>query len=161
MGVEYDARVMEVTIEAYAQVMAELASAGEGRAAGHAGGDPRAPVLARHGLDEASWAAIDDRWQAELSAALDPDDDGVPEILSAYAAAYEAAQRALAPPISIEQLAQVTRLLHASGDVRAALAKVGVTLADYVRGTEHWSRQLAQDPELERRFDDVVLHGQT
>jgi hypothetical protein len=150
VGVEYDTRVMERTIEAYAQVMAELASAGEARA----------PVLARHGLDESSWAAVDDHWQAELSAALDPEDDGVPEILSAYAAAYEAAQRALAPPISIEQLAQVTRLIGASGDVRAALAKVGVTLADYVRGTEHWSRQLVADPELERRFNDVVLHGQ-
>ena len=140
---------MTLTIEVYAQVMAELAAAGEARAS----------VLARHGLDESSWAAIDDHWQAALSAALDADDDGIPEILSVYAAAYEAAQRALGPPISIEQFAQVTRLLHAGADVRAALARVGVTLADYVRGSEHWSRQLAGDPEIERRFNDVVLHG--
>jgi hypothetical protein len=140
---------MTLTIEVYAQVMAELAAAGVARA----------PVLASHGLDESSWAAIDDHWQAALSAALDADDDGIPEILSVYAAAYEAAQRALGPPISIEQFAQVTRLLHAGADVRAALAKVGVTLADYVRGSEHWSRQLAGDPEIERRFNDVVLHG--
>ncbi len=140
---------MTLTIEAYAQVMAELAAAGEGRAA----------VLARHGLDEARWDVIDDRWQEELSAALDPEDDGVPEVLSRYAAAYEAAQRALAPPITIEQFAQVTRLLQASGDIRAALAKVGVTLADYVRGTEHWSRRFAEDPELDRRFHEVLAHG--
>jgi hypothetical protein len=150
MGVEYHAHGMAMTIETYAQVMAELASAGEARA----------PVLAARGLDESSWAAIDDHWQGALSAALDPEDDEIPAILSDYAAAYEAAQRALAPPISIEQFAQVTRLLQAGGDVRAALAKVGVTLADYVRGTEHWSRQLATDEELERRFHDVVLHGQ-
>jgi len=149
VGVEYHALGMAMTIEAYAAVMAELASAGEARAR----------VLARHGLDESSWAAIDDPWQEALSAALDPEDDGVPAILSAYAAAYEAAQRALAPPISIEQFAQVTRLLQASGDIGAALAKVGVTLADYVRGSAHWSPQLAGDPELERRFHDVVLHG--
>lgn len=149
MGVEYDTQGMILTIEAYAQVMAELASAG----------DDREPVLARHGLDEASWDALDTRWQDELSAALDPDDDGVPEVVSRYVAAYEAAQRAIAPPITLEQFAQVTRLLSASGDVRAALAKVGVTMADYVRASEHWTRQIAGDEELERRFDQVVRHG--
>ena len=140
---------MDLTLEAYAQVMAELASAGEAREA----------ALARHGLDEARWEAIDAHFQAELSAALDVDDDGIPAILSAYAAAYEAAQRALAPPISIEQFARVTRLLQASGDVRASLAKVGVTLADYVRGSEHWSRRLAGDEELERRFQEALRGG--
>jgi hypothetical protein len=140
---------VDLSIEAYAQVMAELASAGDARAA----------ALARHGLDEARWEAIDARWQAEISAALDADDDGIPAILSAYAAAYEAAQRALAPPISIEQFARVTRLLQASGDVRASLAKVGVTLADYVRGSEHWSRRLAGDEELERRFQEALRGG--
>lgn len=141
---------MTMTVEAYAKVMAELAAAGEARA----------PVLARHGLDESSWEAIDDHWQEALSAALDVEDDGVPEILSSYAAAYEEAQRTLGPPISIEQFAQVTRLLHASGDLRAALAKVGVSLADYVRGSEHWSRQLAADSDLERRFHEVVQRGE-
>jgi hypothetical protein len=140
---------MILTVEAYAQVMAELASAG----------DDRAAVLARHGLTEATWEAADDCWQDELSAALDPEDDGVPEVISRYAAAYEAAQRAIAPPIPLEQFAQVTRLLSASGDLRAALAKVGVTLADYVRGSEHWSRRLAGDEELERRFDEVLRRG--
>ncbi|MFT3772981.1 MAG: hypothetical protein QM820_46960 [Minicystis sp.] len=137
---------MKLSIERYAAVMAELAAAG----------DARGVVLARHGLDEARWDAVDTYWQAQISAALDQEDDGVAEIISAYAAAYEAAQRALAPPISIEQFAMVTRLLQTSGDLRAALAKVGVSLADYVRGTEHWSRQLATDPDVERRFDDVL-----
>jgi hypothetical protein len=143
---------MTLSIEAYAQVMAELASAAEGV-------DARAATLARHGLDEAGWTAVDDHWQDALSAALDPDDDEIPAILESYASAYQAAQRALAEPISVEQLAQVTRLLHASGDVRAALAKVGVSMADYVRGTEHWSRQFAGDPDLERRFHEVLRTG--
>ena len=150
MRVEYHDPRVDQTIEAYAQVMAELASAGEARG----------PVLSRHGLDEASWAAIDDRWQARLSAALDVDDDGVPELLSAYAAAYGLAQRALAAPISLDQFALVTRLLNASGDLRASLAKVGVTLADYVRGSEHWSRRLAGEPDLEARFHEVLRTGQ-
>ncbi len=149
---------MALTIEAYAQVMAELASApdaGQPRAAAAA----RDEILARHGLAEAAWEAVDGHWQAALSAPLDPDDDEIPAVISDYAAAYEAAQRALAPPISVEQLALVTRLLQASGDVRAALAKVGVSFADYVRGTEHWSRQFAGDPDLERRFHEVLRSG--
>lgn len=140
---------MELTIESYAVVMAELASAG----------DARAEVLARHGLNEASWDAIDTHWQGRLSEALDQDDDGGSEIVSAYAAAYESAQRALAPPISLAEFALVTRLFQASGDLRASLSKAGVTLADYVRGTEHWSRRLATDPEVERRFDALLRRG--
>jgi len=142
---------VSLTIEMYAQVMAELASAGDARAA----------VFARHSLDEARWETIDTHWQAQLSEALDQDidDDSVPEILAIYAAAYEAAQRSLAPPIALDQFAMVTRLLDASGDLRASLAKVGVTLADYVRGSEHWTRQLAGDPELERRFHEVLRSG--
>ncbi len=149
--VEYDTARVENDIEVYARVMAELASAG----------DARGEVLARHGLDEARWEAIDTRWQAQISAAMDqdPEDDGVPEILVRYAAAYDVAQRSIAPPISLDQFALVTRLLGASTDVRAALARVGVTFADYVRGSEHWSRKLAGDPELERRFDEVLRTG--
>jgi hypothetical protein len=129
-------------MEGYAGVMAELAAAG----------DARADVLARHGLDEASWDALDEAFQAELSAAMAAPDDEVPAVLSAYAAAYEAAQRALGPTLSIERFAEVTRLVSASGDVRAALARVGVTLAEYVRATEHWPRRMAEDDAIERRF---------
>lgn len=149
--VEYDAADVEQSIEAYAQVMAKLASTG----------DAREEILAHHGLDEARWEAIDNYWQARLSEAMEqePDDDSIPEIISMYAAAYEGAQRSMASPISLDQFAMVTRLLDASGDVRASLSKVGVTLADYVRGSEHWTRQLAKDPDLERRFHDVVRNG--
>jgi hypothetical protein len=137
---------VDVTIEAYAALMAELAAAG----------DRRAAVLARHGLDEDGWELIDAHWQDALSAALDEEGDGVADLVSRHAAAYQAAQQALTAPISLEQLAQVTRRLQASGDLRASLAKVGVTLAEYLRGTEHWSRRIATDPEIERRFHEAL-----
>lgn len=141
---------MDLSIEAYAEVMAELAAAGEARE----------QTLARHGLDEARWEEIDALWQERLSAALEGDaDDGVAKLVSAHAAAYEAARRALAPPISLDQFAQVTRLFQASGDLGASLSKVGVGLADYVRGSEHWSRQLAGDPSLQLRFTQVLRGG--
>ena len=151
LTVEYDACEVDPTVTDYARVMAELASAG----------DTRDEVLARNGLNEARWEAVDTHWQAQLSEAMDQDsdDDSVPEILATYTAAYEAAQRAIASPISLDQFAMVTRLLDASGDIRASLGKVGVTLADYVRGSEHWTRQLAGDPELERRFHEVLRRG--
>ncbi|MDI1443574.1 hypothetical protein [Polyangium sp. 6x1] len=139
---------MDLDLEAYATVMAELAAAGSARD----------EVLARRGLSEERWEAIDAHWQERLTEALAEDDDGVPALLAAYTAAYEVAQRALAPPIPLERFARITRLLQATGDLQAALAKVGVTLADYARSNEHWSRRMAEDPDDERRFQ-AALRG--
>ena len=147
---------MTVDLEAYAQIMAELA------ASAPMGGDPdaaakREAILAKHGLDEASWNDIDGAWQERLSAALDEDDeDGVSPLFATYVAAYEAAQHTHGALISVEQLARVTRLLQASGDLRAALAKVGVTMAEYVRGTAHWARRFASEPDVARRFEEAL-----
>ncbi|UQA55437.1 hypothetical protein [Polyangium aurulentum] len=137
---------MDLDLEAYATVMAELAAAG----------DARTEVLARHGLDEDRWDAIDSHWQERLSEALAEEAEGIPALLAAYTAAYAAAQRALTPPMPLEQFARVTRLLQATGDLQAALAKVGVTLSDFVRSNEHWSRRMAEDPAEERRFQDAL-----
>lgn len=140
---------VDLGIEAYAQLMVELAAAGDARAA----------VLARHGLDEDRWAEIDASWQEQLSEALDEEGDGVADLLVRYTAAYEAAQRALGPVISLELFARATRLFQASGDMRGALAKTGVTFSDYVRASEHWSRRMTEDPDLEQRFHDVLRGG--
>ncbi|MDI3284247.1 hypothetical protein [Polyangium sp. 15x6] len=139
---------MDLDLQAYATLMAELAAAV----------DTRDEVLARRGLSEERWEAIDAHWQERLSEALAEEEEGVPALLAAYTAAYEAAQRALAPPIPLEQFARITRLLQATGDIQAALAKVGVTLADYVRSSEHWSRRMTEDPAEERRFQ-AALRG--
>jgi hypothetical protein len=137
---------MELSLEAYATVMAELLAAG----------DARGEALERHGLDEDRWETIDTFWQERLSEAIEPQEDGIPGLLAAYSAAYEAAQRALSPVISIEKFARVTKLLQSSLDIHAALAKVSVTFAEYVRSCEHWSRRIAEDPEVERRFEDAL-----
>jgi hypothetical protein len=137
---------VDLDIEAYAAVMAELAAAG----------DARSEVLARRGLDEDQWDALDSEWQARLSEALDDEGDGVPALVARYAAAYEAAQRALGDPLPLEQFARVTRLLQATGDMQAALAREGVTLSDYIRSSEHWSRRMTEDPAEARRFKDAL-----
>ncbi len=140
---------MDLDLSTYATVMAKLAAAGADRAA----------VLASHDLDERRWDAVDTAWQQNLSAALDADEDGVPALVSEHAASYAAAQRALALPISLEQLAQVTRLLGASGDLRASLAKAGVALDAYLRGSEHWTRHIVEDPETERLYREALRRG--
>jgi hypothetical protein len=135
---------VDLDLETYARIAAELALAGAARA----------DVLAKHGLDEDAWDDIDDGWQERLSAADDEveAEDGVAPLVALFLAAYQAAQQGLAPPISIETLALVTRLVETSGDLGSALARSGVTLLDYVRGSEHWAPRLASDPDVARRF---------
>jgi hypothetical protein len=144
---EYDARV-DLDAAGYARICVERG----------AGGEPRARVLARHGLDEASWRAADAAWQERISEAMAADGDEVPAVLSEIATATAAAQEAIAPPISLEQFALATRLVDAGADLGAALAAAGVTLAEYVRGSQHRSRRIAEDAAIEARFE-AALRG--
>jgi hypothetical protein len=132
-------------VETYATLTVALAD----------GGRSREEVLGEQGLDEESWAALDQFWQDQLSAALDEDVDGVPPLVAAYAAAFDrarAASRAGAKILSIERFADATREIQRRGDPVAALAHVGVTLADFLRANEHWTRRMVEDPDLLQRF---------
>lgn len=155
---------MEIDVETYAQIMAELVHAGE----------TRDEVLTRRGLTEEAWDEVDSYWQARLFEGDDENEQGfgaqgaagnpesqmfnqeVSPLLTAYAKAFEAAQRTLGSAISLEQFAETTRLLQATGDLRASLLRVGITFADYIRGSEHWSRKIVLDKDLERRFAAIL-----
>lgn len=137
---------MECDVEMYAQIMAELVHAGEARD----------EVLLRRGLTEETWDEIDAHWQTQLFDMDDEDELGVSPLLTAYTRAYEAAQASLGAAISLEQFAEATRLLQATGDLRASLQRVGITFADYIRGSEHWSRKIVLDKDLERRFTAIL-----
>jgi hypothetical protein len=131
-------------VRAYAAIAGELGG----------GGRPRAAVLADHGLDEASWTALDDAWQARLSAAIDQADDGVPPLVAAYTEALtQALQRGEPGVLSLERYAETTRALERSGgDVAAALSKQGVTLAQFLKANAHWARRMVEDPAVAQRF---------
>lgn len=133
---------MDLSIEAYASLMAELDTTS----------DERDEVLARHGLDEEQWDEIDTDWQKRLTAELEGDEDGVPLLVATYAAAYQHALRSRDPPISLAEFARVLKFFQASGDLQAALAKAGVTLADYLRSNEYWTHRMAREPDEEQRF---------
>lgn len=135
----------DIDVETYAALAAALAE----------GERPRAAVLGEHGLDEASWGAVDRDFQDRMSRALDEDSDGVPEIIARYAEAFERARRALRQDraiLSIERFGDATREIRRLGDPMAALGALGISLADFLRANEHWTRRMLVDPALLQRF---------
>jgi hypothetical protein len=133
----------------YAQLMADLAAAGQ---------QQRLAILARHGLDEETWSIVDADWQDRLSAAMTEDEEGGLALVSAHATAYHAAQSRRGPPITLEQLAEVTRLLEVTGDLSCTLTRAGVALTEYLAGTGYWSKRIAEEPDTEERFN-ATLRG--
>lgn len=140
-----DRELASLDIRAYATLVATLA----------AGDRPRAAILAAQGLDEARWEALDSFHQEQLSRALDDDRDGVPPLIAAYAEAFAAA-RALstraATLLSIERFGDATREIQRTGDPTAALARLGIALADFLRANEHWTARMMTDADLLQRF---------
>ena len=140
-----DRDLASLDIRAYAALVAALATADR----------PRAAVLAAQGLDEAGWEALDDLHQARLSRALDDDGDGVPPLVAAYAEAFAAARARstrAATLLSIERFGDATREIQRTGDPTAALARLGITLDDFLRANEHWTARMVTDAELLQRF---------
>lgn len=136
-------RAQADTIEAYAEMRAEL----------DRGAENRGSLLARWGFDEESWAKFEDRWQDALSAAMDVGDDASQgEVLSRFSAAYAAAQANHAAPMSLEQLAEATRLLGVYGDVQRVMAHLGVQLADYLHANQVWTHRMTREPAVADRF---------
>ena len=115
----------------------------------------RAAVLATHGLNEEGYAALDRHFQDRMSRAMDDDHDGVPPLVAAYAEAFERARAALRRDqdvISIERYADATREIQRRGDPLPALSRVGISLEQFIRANEHWTRRMLEDPALLARF---------
>jgi len=132
-------------IEEYAEISAALAEPDVDREA----------VLAARGLDEAAFAEIDRACQDALSRAMEADDDGVPPLLAAYAEAFGRARARLAADagvISIERFGDATREISRRGDPVPTLGRLGISLADFLRANEHWTRRMLEDPALLARF---------
>ena len=130
-------------LDRYASLRARLAVDADGRAA----------LLAQHGLDEATWDAVDDRWQARLSRELDAAGDDVPPSLLRYSEVFSATQRAsLVRLLELEELARCARALGSARDPRVALEQLGVSLEQFLKANQHWAAEIARDPLLAERF---------
>ncbi|MBN2197039.1 MAG: hypothetical protein JW751_29815 [Polyangiaceae bacterium] len=136
----------ESDLDAYARLMLALATVDADRAA----------LLGGYGLDETRWDAIDEKWQTRLSEASEADgeEEGVPDFVIAYAAAFERAQVARASPaaITLEQFAEAARQLRKHGDVQRAVELAGISLAQFLEGNQQWTKRIVEDPELSARF---------
>jgi hypothetical protein len=136
-------------IEAYAALAAALTAPDADRAA----------VLAAHGLDEEAWNALDDAWQARLSAASDEEVEGfgVPGLIAAYAEAFSRAQRARAPGVlPFERFLEAAREMKQGRDMATALKRLGLTLEAYLGAQAHWTARMLEDEELAARFQRAM-----
>jgi hypothetical protein len=135
-------------IEAYAELSALLA-------------DPkvdRAALLETYGLDENRWDALDDTWQARISAAEDANPNGMSSLLAKYAEGFARARRARSrdPILTFDRFLEVVRALRHGGDVGATLQRLGTTLPSLLASQQHWMEQLLKDDELAERFRRAV-----
>ena len=140
-----DSELSSLDIRAYATLVATLA----------AGDRPRAAILAAQGLDEAGWEALDAFHQEQLSRAIDDDRDGVPPLIAAYAEAFAAARARstrAATLLSIERFGDAMREIQRTGDPTGALARLGISLDDFLRANEHWTARMMTDTDLLQRF---------
>jgi hypothetical protein len=136
-------------LESYATLAVELS-------------DPRvdrAAALAARGLDEDAWEALDDAWQARLSAADEDgdDEDGIPALVAAHAEAFARAQRArVREVLPFERFVAAARELGRGGDLASTLRRLDLTLDAYLTAQSHWTARLLEDEELAARFDDAM-----
>jgi hypothetical protein len=122
--------------------------------AGMAVGTPRQSLLAREGLSEAEFDALEQRVETELSAAMDSGGDGPPPFLVAYEAALRKAQDAALPKcrLSLEEFAHAVGAIERSTDPRHTLEKLGLAAHDISAALAHYGPRLARDSELAKRF---------
>jgi hypothetical protein len=133
-------------IAAYAALAAELATAVD-----------RAELLGRHGLDEDSWAALEDRWLTELSRAEDEHQgDGPPPLVLQFAEAFSRAQQRGAEVLPLERYAEITRDVCSGRDIADVLKRQRVELADYLRAHRHWTERMASDEQALAAFRRMI-----
>ena len=119
--------------------------------AGMAVGRPREDLLREHGLDDASFDALEERVERAFSEAMDATGESVPPFLQRYEAAMRvahAAARSPAPPMSLADFARAMRAMEGGQDPRKELERHGLSAADVARAVSHYAPRLAREPEL-------------
>ena len=141
---------LDIDVERYAAISAELSRDGADRAA----------ILGAHGLDESDWETVEAYWQSRLSTAMDGDleQEGVPEVLSQYSAAFAQAHAAQSDGdvVSLERFAEATRHMANTSDVQQSLKQLGMTLSEFLKANQHWCVKMVTDPALAERFRKII-----
>ncbi len=131
-------------IEAFAELAATLADPAVDRAA----------ILEAHGLDEDRWEALDNAWQARISAEENACGDNIPPLLTAYSDAFVRAQRARQKTalLPFEKFIELVRALRYGGDAAATLQRFGTTFPAFLASQQHWMDKMMKDDELADRW---------
>jgi len=112
----------------------------------------REAILGAHGLDEDSWEELEERWLARLQDAEDAfadDDEGVPELVQAFANAFAKAQTEHGPDVmTLQQYAEAACALQRGRDLNGVLERLAVTLPVFLRSHQHWTARTAKEPQL-------------
>lgn len=122
----------------YARVAAELAENAE----------PRADVLARAGLSESGWLAIEKTWLLRLTTAALQGDMALLNEHDAALAAAQAERAAAAPPPSLEDYARVLAAIEGGQDPALAIAGAGLSIAAFARSHQSFTAKMAVDEAL-------------
>lgn len=133
------------SVEAYAQITAELMEERE----------PRAETLARHGLDETEWGLEERAWLEKMGA-----DVGSGALAARVTELLIAAQDALAAPHeasrTIDDYVPVRAAVDRGADTHAALALFEMSMPEWLRLDRRISAAAAADPELGRDIERRV-----
>lgn len=137
----------ELSLQRYANVSAELAE----------GGEPRAAVLERHGLDEVGWA-LEER--ASLEGIAQAATQGDASLAVAYADAFVAAQDALGSPdeqeAMVHEYVAVSAELERADDPMPVLQRWSMTLAQWMRLDRHWTRRAEADDRVKEELHRML-----
>lgn len=128
----------------------------------------REAILAENGLDEDAWEALDEAWQAQLSAEEDAaaDDAGVPPLVLVYAEAFAAEQARLQatraasrPVLAFEAFVKITQEMQRGDDPANLMKRHRLAVADFIAAERHWMKQMMNDAALWERFHAAVGGG--
>ena len=133
-----------VTLERYAELLAELARSGQ----------DRETLLERLGFSETDWEAIDEHFQTLLERAdEETGDDQVPEIMGRFSQAFaRGSSLSSEPELSFEEYASIVQLARQGAELHRVLEQRRVPIQRYLDAHAHYLKRMLQDPELERRF---------
>jgi hypothetical protein len=132
-------------VETFAALSAELAHAG----------DTRAAILAREGLTEARWEEIDARWRIAFDEAEAESGDGIPKLITRYTKAFAAGAREATQTegvLAFETFCEILATLESGGDARGLFERFGTTLPAFLAAQAHWVKKMTADPSLLARF---------
>lgn len=138
----------KLSLEAYAELLAELGRAGEERDA----------VLCGHGLSEAEWEALDEHYQAVLERAdLPGDANSVPDAVARFSNAFvRGMSTQTLPRLTLEEYAEVVRLTQQGSDIARLLEQRRLSVPEYLDAQAHHLKAMTENPDLRRLFETLL-----